>query len=151
MSVLPPPITTTLYFMRSFAEGDANTLLSKITDKVLQYESSLDYTIGRDTLVSEAIEVMQALSPALQSATGNPFGTVGSEYSTAWAGTNFEAAFKKYGEFFAFKKYGEFGGYPHRVLISVVTTLVAKSTFLMRQPQSATKSILPPAAIPVGF
>ena len=80
---------------RSFADGDANTLLSKITDKVLQYESSLDYTIGRDTLVSEAIEVMQALSPALQTKTGDPFGTVGSEYSTAWAGTNFEAAFKK--------------------------------------------------------
>ena len=81
---------------RSFDDDSANALISKVTDSILNFETSLDFTLSRDTLVAEAVEVMEALSPALTSATGKPFGTATNpQFGTEWAGQNFAEAYKR--------------------------------------------------------
>jgi len=78
----------------AFDNEDANALLGKITENVIQYESDLGYTLSRDTLVAEAIEVMEGLSPALMNKTRNPFGSANEDYGALWAKNNFADAYK---------------------------------------------------------
>ena len=78
----------------AFDNEDANALLGKITENIIKYESDLGYTLSRDTLVSEAIEVMEGLSPALMNKTRNPFGSANENYGALWAKDNFADAYK---------------------------------------------------------
>ena len=78
----------------SFDDEDAVALLGKITENVIDYESNLGYTLSRDTLVAEAIEVIEGLSPALVNKTGNPFGSADETYGAIWAKNNFADAYK---------------------------------------------------------
>ena len=78
----------------AFDNEDANALLGKITENIIQYESDLGYTLSRDTLVAEAIEVMEGLSPALVNKTNNPFGSADENYGALWAKDNFADAYK---------------------------------------------------------
>ena len=78
----------------AFDDENAVALLGKITENVIQYESDLGYTLSRDTLVAEAIEVIEGISPALVNKTGNPFGSADPTYGTIWAKDNFADAYR---------------------------------------------------------
>lgn len=75
-----------------FKDDDVNTLISNMADQIVDYERSLDYSIDRDELVGEAIEVMRAINPALANKNKGSFGTAG--WGADFAKTYFADVFK---------------------------------------------------------